>query len=77
MKDLDLAGTKVTGKASSEWWSYLFIKFWRHAFPYSSLYIFSSYTSPSAGEVDKIVLPKGMQSVNFYDCRGLTGTAGG
>ena len=31
--------------------------------------------SPSAGEVDKIVLPEGMQSVKFNYCRGITGTA--
>ena len=27
------------------------------------------------GAVDKLVLPEGMQSVNFDSCRGLTGTA--
>ena len=27
------------------------------------------------GEVDKIVLPDGMQSVNFEGCTGITGTA--
>jgi hypothetical protein len=31
--------------------------------------------SPSAGEVDKIVLPEGMQSVKFHFCTNLTGTA--
>ena len=30
--------------------------------------------SPS-GAVDKIVLPEGMQSVNFAGCWGITGTA--
>ena len=30
---------------------------------------------PSAGDVGKIVLPEGMQSVNFLGCEGLTGTA--
>jgi hypothetical protein len=29
----------------------------------------------SAGAVDKLVLPEGMQSVNFRMCEGLTGTA--
>jgi hypothetical protein len=28
-----------------------------------------------AGAVDKIVLPEGMQSVSFYGCEGITGTA--
>ena len=27
------------------------------------------------GAVDKIVLPEGMKSVNFCECRGITGTA--
>ena len=30
---------------------------------------------PHAGAVDKIVLPEGMQSVNFEGCTLLTGTA--
>ena len=30
---------------------------------------------PSAGAVDKIVFPEGMQSVTFQSCKGLTGTA--
>ena len=46
-----------------------------HAPPPSSLYPFSSFAFPSAGAVDKIVLPEGMQSVNFGSCYGLTGTA--
>ena len=29
----------------------------------------------TAGAVDKIVLPEGMQTVNFERCTGLTGTA--
>jgi hypothetical protein len=33
------------------------------------------FPSPSAGEVDKIVLPEGMQEVNFSMCEGITGTA--
>ena len=45
------------------------------ATPHSSLYPFSSFAFPSAGAVDKIVFPVGMQSVNFYNCKGLTGTA--
>jgi hypothetical protein len=34
------------------------------------------FAFPPAGAVDKIVLPEGMQTVNFYGCRGITGTAG-
>ena len=30
---------------------------------------------PSAGDVGKIVLPEGMQTVSFERCDGLTGTA--
>ena len=37
--------------------------------------LFPLFTLPSAGEVDKIVLPEGMRSVTFYDCPHLTGTA--
>ena len=33
------------------------------------------FAFPSAGDVGKIVLPEGMQSVNFLGCEGLTGTA--
>ena len=47
-----------------------------HTLPHSSLYPFSPLCPfPSAGAVDKIVFPEGMQSVNFYGCHGLTGTA--
>jgi hypothetical protein len=46
-----------------------------HSLPPSSLYPFSSFALLSAGEVDKIVLPEGMQSVNFQRCERLTGTA--
>ena len=31
------------------------------------------FAFPSAGAIDKIVFPVGMQSVNFEDCSGLTG----
>jgi hypothetical protein len=37
--------------------------------------LFPLFPFPSAGAVDKLVLPEGMQRVNFYGCRGLTGTA--
>ena len=36
--------------------------------------LFPLFAFPPAGAVDKIVLPEGMQKVNFYNCRGLTGT---
>ena len=32
------------------------------------------FAFPSAGDVGKIVLPEGMQAVNFEYCGGLTGT---
>ena len=41
----------------------------------SFLILFSSFCLPSAGAVDMIVLPEGMQSVNFWGCTRLTGTA--
>jgi hypothetical protein len=46
-----------------------------HLFPHSSFYPFSSlFTFPFTGAVDKIVLPEGMQEVNFSYCSNLTGT---
>jgi hypothetical protein len=50
----------------------------RPAAPDSSFLTLSfSLSSPShpQGAVDKIVLPEGMQEVNFYNCKGITGTA--
>ena len=41
--------------------------------PHFLLFPFFAFTF--AGEVDKIVLPEGMQSVNFEECEGLAGTA--
>ena len=43
--------------------------------PRSSFYPFPSIAFPSAGAVDKLVLPEGMQNVNVSLCYGLTGTA--
>jgi hypothetical protein len=37
--------------------------------------LFPLFAFPSAGAVDKIVLPEGMQNVNFWYCTGITGTA--
>ena len=37
--------------------------------------LFPLFAFPSAGAVDKMVFPEGMQSVNFDLCDGLTGTA--
>jgi hypothetical protein len=37
--------------------------------------LFPLFAFPSAGAVDKIVLPEGMQAVNFYNCTRITGTA--
>ena len=55
----------------------MFNTFWRPTARASSFLIFPFplFTLPSAGKVDKIVLPEGMQSVNFYGCFSLTGTA--
>ena len=39
------------------------------------IFPFPLFALLSAGEVVKIVLPEGMQSVDFYGCEGLTGTA--
>ena len=44
-----------------------------HSSPHSSFFFFF-FALPSAGEVDKIVLPEGMQSVNFQNCKDLKGT---
>ena len=40
-----------------------------------TLSFFLSSPSHPQGAVDKIVLPEGMQSVNFSLCNGITGTA--
>ena len=40
-------------------------------------FLFPLFAFPPAGDVDKIVLPEGMQSVNFQYCDDLTGTAEG
>jgi hypothetical protein len=37
--------------------------------------LFPLFAFPSAGDVDKIVLPEGMKSVDFCECTRLTGTA--
>ena len=37
--------------------------------------LFPLFAFLSAGAVDKIELPEGMQSVNFGYCKGITGTA--
>ena len=48
-----------------------------HALPHSSFVPFPSLRLPTpSGAVDKIVLPEGMQSVDFSLCKGLRGTAG-
>ena len=44
-----------------------------HASSFLTLSFFIYSPSPSAGAVDKIVLPEGMQSVNFGGCFHLTG----
>ena len=36
--------------------------------------LFPLFAFPPAGDVGKIVLPEGMQSVDFTLCKGLTGT---
>jgi hypothetical protein len=48
-----------------------------HVFPPSSFIPFPLFALPPAGAVDKIVLPEGIQEVNFSSCHGLTGTAEG
>ena len=46
-----------------------------HASSFLILSYVLHFAFPSAGAVDKIVFPEGMQSVNFCLCKGLTGTA--
>ena len=41
------------------------------------LLLFRLFAFPPAGDVDEIVLPEGMQSVNFNFCWHLTGPAEG
>ena len=46
-----------------------------HTLPIPHFILFPLFAFPSAGSVDKLVLPEGMQSLNFFQCQGLTGTA--
>ena len=46
-----------------------------HASSFLIVSYFLLFAFSSAGAVDKIVFPEGMQSVNFQYCEGLTGTA--
>ena len=46
-----------------------------HDVLHSSLFPFLHFAFPSAGAIDKIVFPVGMQSVDFQQCYDLTGTA--
>jgi hypothetical protein len=47
----------------------------RNRFLIPHFILFPLFAFPPAGDVGKIVLPEGMQSVNFEGCRGITGTA--
>jgi hypothetical protein len=47
----------------------------RFLIPHIILFALAPFAFPPAGDVDKIVLPEGMQTVNFSFCKGLTGTA--
>ena len=47
----------------------------RTRFLFPHLILLPLFVFPPAGDVDKIVLPEGMQSVNFKSCHGITGTA--
>ena len=53
--------------------SFLLISRTRFLIPHFFLYPLFAF--PSAGAVDKIVFPEGMQTVDFSYCFGLTGTA--
>ena len=46
-----------------------------HTLPLPHFIISPLFAFPASGAVDKIVLPEGMQSVNFGYCGDLTGTA--
>ena len=46
-----------------------------HTLPIPHFILFPLFAFPSAGAVDKIVFPEGMQSVKFGACSGLRGTA--
>ena len=46
-----------------------------HASSFLVFSYFLLFAFPFAGAVDKIVFPEGMQTVIFYNCPGLTGTA--
>ena len=51
------------------------LRFSRTCFLIPHFLLFPLFAFPSAGDVDKIVLPDGMQSVSFEGCMRLTGTA--
>ena len=81
MQYLNLYFTKVTGKAQrlSEGhfpeFKYRFKAASRTRFLIPHFILTPLFAFPPAGDVDKIVLPEGMQTVNFSFCKGLTGTA--
>ena len=59
------------------WTNDLFLRLGSAALASSFLTLSSFLSLPShpQGAVDKIVLPEGMQTVNFSFCKGITGTA--
>ena len=82
MQYLNLYFTKVTGKAqrlSEGHFPEFKYRFKAAIAALASSFLILSFflSSPShpQGAVDKIVLPEGMQSVDFRDCTELTGTA--
>jgi hypothetical protein len=77
MQKLDLYYTEVTGKAqrlSEGHFPYL-LRPAALASSFLTLYFFPLFAFPSAGDIGNLVLPVGMQIVDFTRCAGITGTA--
>ena len=55
--------------------TFIFIEASRTRFLIPHFILLPPFAFPSAGAVDQIVLPEGMQTVNFAHCNDLTGTA--
>ena len=70
-----LTGTAELGMGDGHILFNTFLRSSRTRFLIPHFLLFPLFAFPSAGDIDKIVFPEGMQSVNFQSCKGLTGMA--
>ena len=74
---LRLTGTAESGMSEVHIYLICFWWFSRHASSFLICIFPPLFAFPSAGAVDKLLFPDGMQHVSFNGCHGLTGTADG